>query len=157
MLYCIHFLLSTQQNHYFALLKRAIKHISHVCGLISPTNVISRRSPTFAARIFGDNQHPLHEGLSKARSHPPPGAVLSCYPPRLLHIGTLSFQRYHDFWLTETQNWTITYKICLDVYPLTPSLTVPPEIHRRRSWKFYFLSFIKHYSYLLLNKLSNRL
>ncbi len=43
-----------------------------VCGLTSQTssaNVTSRLPPTFSVRIHGHHQHPLHDGLLKARSH----------------------------------------------------------------------------------------
>ncbi len=77
----------------------------------------------------------------------PPGAFSSCCPRKLLHIGPLSCRRYHDFWLTGTQRWTTTCRIYLEAaYPILSSLHVillPPKV-RRWSWKFYFLSFIKH-------------
>ncbi len=54
---------------------RSIKLISNVCGLSFSclTNLVCERhikaSPDFAARILADSEHPLHEELSKARSH----------------------------------------------------------------------------------------
>ncbi len=59
----------------FALLRRSIKFISNVCGLsFSPlTNLVCehhiKASSDFAERILADSEHPLHEELSKARSH----------------------------------------------------------------------------------------
>ncbi len=71
---------------------------------------------------------------------PPPGAVSSCYPRRLLPIGTLSFQHCHSFWLTETQSWATAYRTFFDVYPLPPShiRLLLSKVCRRRWWKFYF-------------------
>ncbi len=55
---------------------RSIKLISNVCGLSFSylTNLVCERhikaSSDFAERILADNsEHPLHEELSKARSH----------------------------------------------------------------------------------------
>ncbi len=59
----------------FALLRRSIKFISKVCCLSFSyiTNLVCERhiksSSNFAAPILADNEHPLHEELSKAKSH----------------------------------------------------------------------------------------
>ncbi len=64
----------------FALLKRSIKLISQVSCLNFSylTNLICERhikaSSDFAERILGDHQHPLHDDLSKARSHASTGS-----------------------------------------------------------------------------------
>ncbi len=59
----------------FVLLTRSIKLISNVCDLSFSylTNLVCERhikaSSDFAERILADSKHPLHEELSKARSH----------------------------------------------------------------------------------------
>ncbi len=58
-----------------ALLRRSIKLISNVCGLSFShlTNLVCERhikaSSDFAEQILVDSEHPLHEELSKTRSH----------------------------------------------------------------------------------------
>ncbi len=59
----------------FALLRRSIKLISNICGLSFShlTNLVCERhikaSSDFAEWHLADIEHPLHEELSKARSH----------------------------------------------------------------------------------------
>ncbi len=59
----------------FVLLRRSIKLISNVCGLSFShlTNLVCERhikaSSDFAEWILADSEHPLHEELSKTRSH----------------------------------------------------------------------------------------
>ncbi len=59
----------------FSLLRLSIKLIRNVCGLSFSylTNLVCERhikaSSDFAAQIPVDSEHPLHEELSKARSH----------------------------------------------------------------------------------------
>ncbi len=59
----------------FALLLRSIKLISNVCGLSFRylANLFYERhikaSTDFVARVLADSENPLHEELSKARSH----------------------------------------------------------------------------------------
>ncbi len=118
-------------KHYFALLKRSIKLISQVCGLSFSylANFVGERhikaSSDFAERILEDHQHPYAMTYQRQGHTPPPGAFSSCYPRRLLHIGTLSSWCLHHARLTKMLNWTITYRICLEaVYPILPLLTV---------------------------------
>ncbi len=55
-----------------------------------------------------------------AFSHKTGSAVSGCNLPTLLRIGTLAFRHLCDCWLTVTQNWAITFKSCLNPYPLLP-------------------------------------
>ncbi len=81
----------------------------------------TKASSDFAERILGDHQYSLHDGLSKARSHTSTRSRFKLLP----HIGTLSSWRYRDPWSTETQSWTITYRICLEPICInSPSLIV---------------------------------
>ncbi len=74
LLFTSHFFLGFLKQ-IFALLRRSIKLISNVCGLSFShlTNLVCERhikaSSAFAERILADSEHPLHEELSKARSH----------------------------------------------------------------------------------------
>ncbi len=70
-------------THNFALPKRLMKFISHVCfeNLVCERHI--KAFPEFKTRIIGDHQYPLHEDLLKARSYTPPFqaaiTVLSSY------------------------------------------------------------------------------
>ncbi len=55
-----------------------------------------------------------------ALSHKTGNAVSGCNLPTLLRFGTLAFRHLFDCWLTVTQNWFITFKTCLNPYPLLP-------------------------------------
>ncbi len=74
-LYCSPAIFPGLPKQDFALLRRSIKLISNVCGLSFSylTNLVCERhiksSSDFAERILADSEHPLHEELSKARSH----------------------------------------------------------------------------------------
>ncbi len=74
-LYCSPAIFPGLLKHDFALLKRSIKLISQVSGLSFSylTNLLCERhikaSSDFVERILGDHLHPLHDELSKARSH----------------------------------------------------------------------------------------
>ncbi len=127
-------------KHELALLKCSIKLISQVSGLSFRylTNLLCERhikaSSDFAVRILGDHQHPYTMGYQRQGHIPPPEAVLSCCPRRLLYIGSQSSQRYHDSWLKETQSWTITYRICLEfIYP------IPLKFVKEEAENFIFL------------------
>ncbi len=145
-------------KHDFALLKRSIKLISldWVSGLnsvtwpTSSTNVTSRRPPTLRSGFLEIISTPYTMRYQRKGRTSPPKAVSSCFPRRLPHIGTRSSRLYRDSWLTETQNWSIIYRICPEFICInSSSLTVllpsilSPKVRRRRSWKFYFLSKIK--------------
>ncbi len=127
-LYCSPAIFPGLLKHGFALLMRLIKLISQVSGLSFSylTNLLCERhikaSSDFAEWILEDHQHPLHDELSKARSH----TTRSCF--KLLPSKTaphLSSLRYHDSWSTETRSSTILEPICLEsIYIISPSLTV---------------------------------
>ncbi len=97
-------------KHDFAQLKSSIKLISQVCGLSFSylTNLVCEShinaSFDFAELVPGDHQYPYTMIYQRQGRTPPPGAVSSCFPRRLLQIGILSFRRYHDSWLTEMQS-----------------------------------------------------
>ncbi len=85
---------------------------------ISSTNVTSRRHAALWCGFLGTTSTPCMRNYQRQGHMLPPGAVSSCYPQKLLRIETLSYQHYHDLWLTETQNLITTYKSNLDVSPL---------------------------------------
>ncbi len=74
-LYCSPAIFPGLFKHEFALLKCSSKSISQVSGLRFSylTNLLCERHvktfSDFAERILGDHQQPLHDELSKARSH----------------------------------------------------------------------------------------
>ncbi len=116
-------------KHDFALLKRSTKLISQVFGqgFSYLTNLLCERhikaSSDFAERALGDHQHPLHDELSKARSHTSTRSCFKLLPSKTApHLSSL---RYHDSWSTETRSSTILEPICLEsIYIISPSLTV---------------------------------
>ncbi len=71
----------------FGLLRRSIK-LSNVCGLSFSylTNLVCERhikaSSGFAERILADSEHPLHEELSKARSHTSTRSLFKLLPSK---------------------------------------------------------------------------
>ncbi len=91
---------------------------------ISSANVTSRRPPILRRgflQIFSMRNH-------QRQGHtPPPGAVSSCFPRRLLPIGTLFYRHYG--WLTETLSWTTTYLSFLDVSHLFPTFLIVPVLY----------------------------
>ncbi len=90
-----------------ALLRRSIKLISNVCGLSFSylTNLACERhikaSSDFAERILADSEHPLHEELSKARSHTSTRSRFKLLRFKL-PIVTLFYRHCHGCWLTAT-------------------------------------------------------
>ncbi len=74
-LYCSPAIFPGLLKHDFDLLRRSIKLNRNVCGLSFSylTNLVCERhikaSSNFAALILADNEHPLHEELSKATSY----------------------------------------------------------------------------------------
>ncbi len=87
-LYCSPTIFPGLLKHDFALLKSSIKSISQVSGLSfsNLTNLLCERhfksSSDFAVRNFGDHQHPLHNELSKARSHTSTRSRLKLLPSK---------------------------------------------------------------------------
>ncbi len=85
-LYCSPAIFPGLLKQNFALLRRSIKLISNVYGLSFSylTNLVCQRhikaSSDFAARILADSEHPLHEELSKARSHTSTRSRFNLFP-----------------------------------------------------------------------------
>ncbi len=141
--------------------------------LVSSANVISRRPPTLQSGFLLTVSTPCMRNYQRQCHTPPPGADLNCFPRRLQPIVTLFYRHCHGCWLTATLNWTTIYRSFLEVYPPLPLthlhycttfpasnfstfLIVPPlwlllsEVCRRKGWKFYCWSKIKHlHAYLL--------
>ncbi len=129
------------------LLKRSGKLITNVCGLIFsyfPNRVCERHikaSADFEARILADIAHPFMNNYQRQWNTPPPGAVSSCFPRRLMLIGTLLYRQCHGSWLAETLNWITTHRSFLDAYPPPPPLPHFPT--RTTSLVFTFKSLSK--------------
>ncbi len=125
-LYCSPAIFPELLKQNFALLRRSIKLISNVCCLSFShlTNRVCERhikaSCDFAERILADSEHPLHEELSKTRSHTSTRSRLNCFPRRLQPIITRFYRDCHDCWLIAMLNWTTIYRTFLEVYPPLP-------------------------------------
>ncbi len=107
-----------KQTRKFALLKRSIKLISHVCGLSFGylTNFVTLKHPPNLLRGFLEIiSTPCMRSYQRQGHTPPPGVVSHYFPQRLLCIGILYFRHCHDFWFTEPQSGITTYRSCLDV------------------------------------------
>ncbi len=63
-----------------------------------PVNIIKKRLDQVLIEVFPHHSlsTPYTMTYQRQGRTPPPGAVSSYHPRRLLHIGTLSFRRYHD-------------------------------------------------------------
>ncbi len=110
----------------FALLRRSIKLIGNVCGLSFShlTNLVCERhikaSSDFAEQILVDSEHPLHEELSKTRSHTSTRTRFKLLPWKTAAYRNSVLPACHGCWLTTTLNWTTICRIFLEVYSPLP-------------------------------------
>ncbi len=134
---------------------------------ISSVNVTSTCPPTLQRGFLLTVSTPCMRNYQRQGHTHPPGAVLSCFDRRLQPIVTLFYRHGHGWYLTAPLNWTIIYRSFFEVYPplhlphfhycttfpasnYSTFLIEPPllflvsEVCRRRDWKFYLPSKIKH-------------